>query len=57
MESTPPTSKRVKTRAVKFGGRLEGWFSGDNDLIERYRFETSTKVMMEIKIKKRKNRR
>jgi len=45
MESTPPTSKRVKTREVRFGGRLEGWFSGDNDLIERYRFETSTKVI------------
>jgi len=45
MESTPPTSKKVKTRAVRFGGRLEGWFSRDNDLIERYRFETSTKVI------------
>ena len=42
-DSTPPTSKRVKTRAVRYGGRLEGWFSGDNYLIERYRFETSTK--------------
>jgi len=50
MESTPPTSKRVKTRAVRSGGRLEGWFSGDNDLIERYRFETSTKVINNPKV-------
>jgi len=50
MESTPPTSKRVKTRAVRSGGRLEGWFSGDNDLIERYRFQTSTKVINNPKI-------
>jgi len=50
MESTPPTLKRVKTRAVRSGGRLEGWFSGDNDLIERYRFETSTKVMNNPKV-------
>jgi len=45
MESTPPTSKRIKTRVVRSGGRLEGWFSRDNELIERYRFETSTKVI------------
>jgi len=45
MESTPPTSKTIKTRPVRLGGRLEGWFSGDNELIERYRFETSTKVI------------
>jgi len=45
MQSTPHTSKRVKTRAVRSGGRLEGWFSGDNELIERYRFETTTKVI------------
>ena len=50
MESTPPTSKRVKTRAVRSGGRLEGWFSRDNDLIERYRFETSTKVINNPKV-------
>ena len=50
MDSTPPTSKRVKTRVVRSGGRLEGWFSGDNDLIERYRFETSTKVINNPKV-------
>jgi len=39
-----------KTRAVRSGGRLEGWFSGDNELIERYRFETSTKVINNLKV-------
>jgi len=50
MESTPPTSKRVKTRAVRSGGRLEGWFSGDNDLIEKYRYETSIKKINNPKL-------
>ena len=50
MESTPPTSKRVKTRAVRSGGRLEGWFSGDNDLIEKYRYETSLKKINNPKV-------
>jgi len=50
MESTPPTSKRVKTRAVRSGGRLEGWFSGDNDLIEKYRYETSIKKINNLKV-------
>ena len=45
MDSTPPTSKRIKTRVVRSGGRLEGWFSRDNEFIERYHFETSTKVI------------
>ena len=50
MNSTTPTSKRIKTRVVRSGGRLEGWFSGDNELIERYRFETSTKVINNPKV-------
>jgi len=50
MESTPPTSKRIKIRVVRSGGRLEGWFSGDSELIERYRFETSTKVINNPKV-------
>jgi len=50
MESTPHTSKRIKIRVVRFGGRLEDWFSGDNELIERYRFETSTKVINNPKV-------
>jgi len=50
MESTPPTSKRIKKRAVRSGGILWGWFSGDNELIEKYRFETSTKVIKNPKV-------
>ncbi len=45
MDSTPPTSKRIKTRVVRSRGCLEGWFSGDNELIEKYRFETSRKLI------------
>ena len=37
-------------RVVRSGGRLEGWFSRDNELIERYRFETSTKVINDPKV-------
>ena len=50
MESTPPTSKRVKTRAVRSGGRLESWFSGDTELIEKYRYETSVKKLNNPKV-------
>ena len=50
IESTPPTSKRIKTRVVRSGGRLEGWFPGDNELVERYCFETSTKVINNPKV-------
>ena len=32
------------------GGRLEGWFSGDNELIEKYRFETIRKVINNSKV-------
>jgi len=50
IESTAPTSKRIKTRAVRSGGRLESWFSGDYELVERYRFEASTKVINNPKV-------
>ena len=42
--------KESQNKAVRSGGRLEGSFSGDNDLIERYRFETSTKVINNPKV-------
>ena len=35
---------------MKSGGRLEGWFSGDNELIEKYCFETSGKVINNPKV-------
>jgi len=50
MDSTPPTSKSIKSRVVRLGGCLEGWFLGDNELIEKYRFETSRKVINNPKV-------
>jgi len=29
LAGTPPSAKRMKTRAVRSGGKLEGWFSRD----------------------------
>jgi len=45
MASTPPSYKRMKTRAVRSGGKLEGWFSGESKLIEKYLHETSRKII------------
>jgi len=50
MDSTPPSEKRIKTRVVRSGGRLEGWFSGHNELMEKYRFETSRIVINNPKV-------
>jgi len=44
MNSTPSSSKRMKTRGVKRGRRLEKWFSGESEKIERYLHETSRKI-------------
>jgi len=30
MAGTSPYTKRMKTRVVRSGGKLEGWFSGDS---------------------------
>jgi len=35
---------------MRSGGRLGGCFSGDNELIEKYRFETSKKVINNPKV-------
>jgi len=43
MARTPPFAKRMKSRAVRSGGKLEGWFSGDVELINKYLHETSRK--------------
>jgi len=45
MASTPPSSKRMKTRAIRSGGKLEGWFSGESELIDKYLHETSRKIV------------
>ena len=50
MDFSPPSSKRIKTRVVRTEWRFEGWFSEDNELIEKYRFETSRKVINNPKV-------
>jgi len=40
MDSTPPSSKRMKTCGVKRGGHLEGWFSREDEKIDKYLHET-----------------
>lgn len=45
MATTPPSSKRMKTRALRSGGKLEGWFSGESELINKYLHETSRKIV------------
>jgi len=43
MVGTPPSAKRMKSRGVKSTGKLEGWFSGDATLINKYLLEISRK--------------
>jgi len=45
MAATPPSAKRMKTRAIRSGGKLEGWFSGESKLINKYLHETSRKIV------------
>jgi len=49
MDSTSPSSKRIKTRAVRRGGRL-AWFSGEDEKIEKYLHETSRKAINNPKL-------
>ena len=49
-ESTPPSSKRMKTRVVRRSGKLERWFSSDPDLINKYLQETSRKMINTPKV-------
>jgi len=43
MAGTPPSTKRMKSKGVKSSGKLEGWFAGDTNLINKYLLETSRK--------------
>jgi len=40
----------MKIRGVKRGGRLESWFSGEEEKIEKYLHETSRKVINNPKL-------
>jgi len=50
MDGTPPSSKRMKSKGVKSSGKLEGWISGDVDLINKYLLETSRKSVNTPKV-------
>ena len=50
MASTPPSSKRMKADAVKRGGHLENWFSGDDGKIEKFLHESSRKAINNPKL-------
>jgi len=50
MDSTPPSSKRMKTCGVKRGGRLESWFAGEDENIENFLHETSRKAINNPKL-------
>jgi len=50
MAGTPPSAKRMKTRIVRSGGKLEGWFSGESELINKYLHETSRKSVNTLKL-------
>jgi len=43
MADTSPSAKRMKLRGVKSSGKLEGWFAGDSNLINKYLLKTSRK--------------
>jgi len=40
----------MKTRAVKRGGHLENWFSGDVEKIEKFLHESSRKTINNPKL-------
>ena len=50
MGPTPPSSKRIKTRIVRRGGRIEAWFSDEDEKIEKYLHETSRKTINNPKL-------
>jgi len=50
MAETSPLAKRMKSRGVKSSGKLEGCFSGDVGLINKYLLETSRKSVNTPKV-------
>jgi len=45
MAGTPPSTKRMKTKVVRSGGKIEGWFSGELEQINKFLLETSWKTI------------
>jgi len=50
MDGTPPSTKRMKTRVVRSGGKMEGWFSGESEQINKFLLETSRKTINTLKL-------
>jgi len=50
MVGSPPSAKRIKSRGVKSSGKLEGWFAGDANLINKYLQKTSRKNVNTTKV-------
>jgi len=50
MAGSPPFAKGMKSRGVKSSGKLEGWFTGDTNLINKYLLETSRKNVNTLKV-------
>jgi len=48
--SRTPFIKEDKTRVVRRGGRIEAWFSGEDEKIEKYLHETSRKAISNPKL-------
>ena len=42
--TNPQFARRMKTIAVRSGGKLESWFSEESELIDKYLHETSRKI-------------
>ena len=50
MVGTPSSTKRMKTRAVRSGGKIEGWFSRESKQINKFLLETSRKTIYTPKL-------
>jgi len=50
MASSSPSPKRKKSHATKRVGHLETWFSGDNEKIEKFLYESSQKAINNPKL-------
>jgi len=45
MAGTPPSAKRMKTKVVRSGGKIEEWFSGESEQINKFLLEISRKTI------------
>jgi len=50
MARTPSSAKRMKTRVVRSCGKIEEWFSGESEQINKFLLETSRKTINKPKL-------